>query len=175
MIDNEVASALRRAQAVFERRPDSALHADSAAVAHWQQGLRVVTTHPSGRSVVSDMPAELGGGGAEITPGWYSRAGIAACTTTCIAIAAQLRGITLTRLEVTVQSRLDSRGLLGMHEPDGSPIDAAPTDFTMHISLAGAADDAVLESLARDGNCFSPIACSLKRANDIDLKVDVLR
>src|ERR1700744_611892 len=102
MIDNEVASALKRVQAAFERRPGLALHADSAAVAQWQGDLRVVTTHPSGRSIISDLPTELGGGGGEITPGWYARAGIAACTTTCIAIAAQLRGIALTRLEVTV-------------------------------------------------------------------------
>jgi uncharacterized OsmC-like protein len=172
---NEVASALMRAQAVYERRPGSALHADSPAVAHWQEGLRVVTKHPSGRSVVSDMPTEFGGSGDEVTPGWYARAGFAACTATCIAIAAQLRGIALTRVEVTVESRSDSRGALGMKGPDGSLIDAAPGGFRIRIALAGAADDAALEALARDGCRFSPIACSLARANDVELDIEVLR
>jgi len=175
MTDNEIASALKRAQAVYERRPGSALHVDSPAVARWQRGLSVVTAHPSGRSVVSDMPAEFGGGGVEITPGWYARAGFAACTATCIAIAAQLRGIALTRLEVTVESRSDGRGPLGMREADGTPIDAAPSGFRIRIALAGAANDAALGTLARDGCHFSPIACSLARANEVELDIEVLQ
>ena len=175
MTNNETSSALKRVQSVYERRPGSALHADSPAVARWHEGLRVVTTHPSGRSVVSDMPSEFGGSGAEITPGWYSRAGTAACTATCLAIAAELRGIVLTRLEVTVESRSDSRGVLGMREEGGPPVDAAPAGFVVRVTVAGAADDAALEALAREGSRCSPIAQSLARANDVELHIEIPR
>lgn len=174
MADNEVATALKRAQAIYERRPGAGLHADSPAVARWQQGLRVVTSHPSGRAVVSDMPAEWGGGGAEITPGWYARAGTAACAATCIAIAAELRGVVLTRLEVTVESRSDARGALGMYEADGRAVEAAASGFRLRVALSGAADGAVLEALARDGCRCSPIGGSLACANDIELRVEIV-
>jgi uncharacterized OsmC-like protein len=175
MAKSDVASALARALAVYGRRPGSALHADSPAVARWQQGLRVVTTHPNGRSVISDMPVEFGGTGAEMTPGWYSRAGTAACTATCIAIAAELRGISLTRLEVTAESRSDARGVLGMCEADDRPVEAAPTDLVIRITLDGDADRATLEALAREGCRSSPIASSLIRTNDVRVLVEIGR
>jgi uncharacterized OsmC-like protein len=173
MAKSDVASALARAVAVYERRPGLALHADSPAVARWQEGLRVVTTHPNGRSVISDMPVEFGGGGAEITPGWYSRAGTAACAATCIAIAAELRGVSLTRLEVTAESRSDGRGVLGMREADAQPVDAAPTGLVLRITIDGNADRASLEALAREGCNCSPIARALVRPNDIQLHLEI--
>jgi hypothetical protein len=39
MNDNKVASALKRAQAIYEPRPGSALHADPLAVAHGRKSL----------------------------------------------------------------------------------------------------------------------------------------
>jgi len=39
MTDTEVASALKRAQAVYERRPGSVPHADPPAVAHGRKSL----------------------------------------------------------------------------------------------------------------------------------------
>ena len=175
MADSEVAAALRRAQAVYERRPGTALHADSAAVARWEQGLRVVTSHPSGGSVVSDMPTEFGGRGAHITPGWYARAGAAACAATCIAIAAELRGIALTKLEVTVASRSDARGTLGMRLPDGTPVEAAATGYCLAVALAGDASEPDLEALARAGCRCSPIGRSLALANDLELNIEITR
>ncbi len=175
MAKSETASALERVRAIYERRPGSAVHADSPATAIWQQGLRVVTTHPSGRSVISDMPVEFGGTGTEITPGWYSRAGAAACAATCIAIAAELRGVTLRVLEVTAESRSDGRGVLGMHEADGHPVDAAPTVLRLRVKLAGNAEGAVLEDLARQGCGCSPVARALARKNEIGLEIVVAR
>jgi uncharacterized OsmC-like protein len=171
--NTEVESALRRVISVYERRPTSALHADSPATARWQQGLRVVTAHPSGRTVNSDMPVEFGGSGSEITPGWYSRAGAAACSATCIAIAAALRGVTLKLLEVTAESDSDNRGPLGMCEADGRPVEAAPTNLKLKVTIAGDADQSILEGLAREGCRCSPIARSLACANEIELRIEL--
>ena len=175
MADNEIGAALRRAQAVYGQRPGAAVHADSAAVARWEGGLRVVTSHPSGRSVTSDMPTEFGGSGEQITPGWYARAGTAACAATCIAIAAQLRGIALTSLEVTVESRSDARGVLGMLAADGTAVEAGATDYRLRVALAGEAAEADLQALALDGCRCSPIGRSMARANNLELQIEITR
>jgi uncharacterized OsmC-like protein len=137
MAMQDIAAAIQRAQAVYRRRPEAGLDEDSPATARWDGGLRVVSQHAKGTRIVSDMPAEFGGsGGAEVTPGWLFRAGLAACSASCIAMNAAAEGVELITLEVVARSRSDARGLLAMDDADGRPIDAGACDLRLQVRVA---------------------------------------
>src|SRR5580704_17085907 len=107
----DIAAAVRRTERVLRRRPAAALQADSPALCRWTGGLSVVTGDGCGREIVTDLPPALGGAGEALSSGWLSRAGLAACTATCIAVIAACESIELTRLEVEAHSRSDKRAL----------------------------------------------------------------
>jgi uncharacterized OsmC-like protein len=104
MATADIRAAVERVQSVLARRPDLGLHADTAAVARWDHDVSVIARHPNGTEFRTDMPPELGGKGEALTPGWLMRAGLAACTVTCIALAAAARGIELETLEARAAS-----------------------------------------------------------------------
>ena len=130
-----VAAAMQRVRSVFMRRPEAAVHDDAPATARWQGGTRVVTTHAAGTQVLTDMPAELGGTGDQVTPGWLFRAGLASCATTSIVLAAAAEGIELAALEVWAGSRSDARGLLGMNTTPGSRCTPARSDVQLQVRI----------------------------------------
>jgi uncharacterized OsmC-like protein len=157
-----IADALRRAVAVFTRRPDKGLHDDVSARAQWQGGMHVTATHGSGVQIGTDMPAELGGRGDLPSPGWYFRAGIAACATTAIAMVAAEQDIVLDRLAVDVGSRSDARGLLGMRDDEGAAIEAGPLTMRVAVDLSAAGVDAErLASIVEEGLRRSPMQGAL--------------
>ena len=49
-------------------------------------------------------------------PGWLVRAALASCTGTAIAMRAAKLGIAVEKLEVSVESESDNRGLLGLDQ-----------------------------------------------------------
>ena len=69
-----VADAMHRVEAVLRRRPDMGLHEDSEALASWRGSTRIVTGNGKGIEISTDMPAEMGGTGDQVTPGWLLRA-----------------------------------------------------------------------------------------------------
>ena len=74
------------------------MHDDAPATARWQGGTpRRHVSHADGTQVPTDMPAELGGSGDQVTPGWLFRAGLASCAATSIVLAAAAEGIELDR------------------------------------------------------------------------------
>jgi len=169
-----VAAALGRVRAVLERRPDMGLHDDAPVTARWNGGTRVTASHANGTTMVTDMPAELGGGGATVTPGWLFRAGTASCAATSIALAAAARGIVLAKLEVRVSSRSDTRGLLGMPGEDGAPVHAGPFDLRLAIAIdAPGVDAATLRALVDQGCRCSPIPSAVSTATPFTLDVTV--
>lgn len=171
---NEVAQAMRRVQAVLERRPEFGEHDDSPAISRWRSGTQVIANHANGTQIVSDMPAEFGGGGGHVTPGWLLRAGVASCTATCIAMHAAAQGIELDSLEVQVGSRSDSRGMLGMAGVDGLPVSAGPHDMQLQVRVAARGVDAErLRTLVEHSYACSPMGCALRESVPVDLRVDV--
>ena len=68
MTIEEIAAAVQRVESVLKRRPAAGIHDDAPATAHWQGGLRVMACHANGMHVLTDMPAELGGSGDQVTP-----------------------------------------------------------------------------------------------------------
>lgn len=174
MAQQDIAAALQRLRSVFQRRPEAGLHDDAPATASWVQGTRVVARHANGRTLATDMPAELGGSGDEVTPGWLFRAGLASCAATSIVLNAAAEGLTLSALEVHATSRSDTRGLLGMADATGAPVCGGPGDVTLQVRIAadGVAPErlrALVEAALRQ----SPIPSAVRQATPLALQVEV--
>src|SRR5688572_23632128 len=112
MTARAIAEATERVRKFLGDHPEEARSADVPATARLDAGLRVTVEGPEGRAAATDMPASVGGGGSTGSPGWLMRAAHAACDATVIAMCAAEEGIELDRLEVTVDSDSDDRGLL---------------------------------------------------------------
>lgn len=174
MTTEHIAAAIERVQSVLRRRPEMGVHDDAPATAAWQGATRVVVSHGNGTRLATDMPAEIGGTGDLITPGWLFRAGLASCATTSIALMAIARGIELDTLEVHVGSRSDMRGLLGMADARGESVPAGPSDMRMsvRIAAAGVAPER-LRALVEEGCRCSPIPNAVRHATPLELHVDL--
>ncbi|WP_077001363.1 OsmC family protein [Variovorax sp. KK3] len=170
----DIAAALQRAGTVLERRPEMGLHDDAPATARWQGGVRVESTHANGTRLMTDMPCELGGTGDRVTPGWLFRAGIAACAATSVAMAAAAEGIALDALEAHVGSRSDTRGLVGVAEPDGQAVYAGPRDMQLQVRIgaAGVAPER-LRLLVEAAIRRSPIPNATQNATPLALHVEL--
>ena len=174
MTTQHLAAALERVHSVLKRRPDTGVHDDAPATARWQGGTRVVASHANGTEVASDMPAEFGGTGDHITPGWLFRAGFASCASTSIGMAAAAAGIELDALEVRASSRSDSRGLLGMAGANGEPVFAGPGDVQLHVAISAQGVSAErLRELVETGVRCSPIPSAVRQATPFALLIDV--
>ncbi len=173
MSQDQLAHALRRVQAVLERRPETGLHDDAPASVRWTGGTRMLASHANGTVVPTDMPAELGGTGDQVTPGWLFRAGLASCAATSITMAAVSQGIELTRLEVKASSRSDTRGLLGMTDSDGHTVHAGPGDVTLDVRIEaqGVASERLRELVEHGVSC-SPIPAAVRTLTALALHIE---
>jgi uncharacterized OsmC-like protein len=169
-----VAAAMQRVEAVLKRRPEIGIHDDAPATARWESATRVAASHANGTQILTDMPAELGGSGDHITPGWLFRAGLASCLATCIAMDAAAEGIELAALEVFVSSRSDLRGLFGMADAMGAPVYAGPSEVQLRIRIsAPGVSPERLGLLVEESNRRSPVSAALRRAVPATLCVEV--
>ena len=137
------------------------------ATAVLNEGLCCRVTAPDGTEIGTDMPVAIGGAGSAPSPGWFFRAGVAACNGTVIAMRAARMGITLNKLEVTVGSESDRRGLLGLD-------DVVPGPLRMCIRVdvtAEGADPEHLREIVHWAVDHSPMTDAIRRA--LDLNVDV--
>jgi uncharacterized OsmC-like protein len=174
MAAQEIAAALQRLKSVLRRRPQAGLHDDAAATARWDGGMRVIASHENGTKVLTDMPPELGGGGGQVTPGWLLRAGVASCTATCIGMAAAAEGIALEALEVQARSRSDARGMLGLEDGDGEPVNAGPRDMQLIVRICARGVSAPrLRALVEESYRRSPMACALESRVPVALNIEV--
>ncbi|MGO4392325.1 OsmC family protein [Variovorax sp. M-6] len=174
MAAEQIAAAWRRSESLLQRRPETGLHEDSTATARWEGGLRIAASHANGTQVLTDMPAELGGSGDRVTPGWLLRAGFASCTATRIAMAAAAEQIELQALEVSASSRSDLRGLLGMAHADGTRVDAGPRDVEMRVRIAArGVPEQRLRALVEESYRCSPMARALTNALPVALCIEI--
>ena len=174
MAMNEVATALERAASVLRRRPSAGLHDDAPGMARWIGGVRTEATHANGQSVLTDMPAELGGAGAHASPGWLVRSGVAACTVTSIATLAAQEGIELQLLEVRVTSRSDTRGYLGLPEVDGAAISPGPVEMRMHVRLAAeGVSEERLRALVEAAQSRAPMTAVVQDPRPMETRVEI--
>jgi uncharacterized OsmC-like protein len=170
-----ITTAVHRVRSAFKRRPEVAVHSDTPATARWQGGCRVLTAHPDGTQLPTDMPPELGGTGDQVTPGWLFRAGLASCAATSIVLAAAAEGMDLAALEVHVGSVSDSRGLLGMSDEAGQPVHAGPSDMQLQVRIdAPGATPEQVRALVEAALRCSPVPSAVQHATVLSLQLEIV-
>jgi len=174
MTNTAIAVAMQRMETVLQRRPDFGLQDDAPATARWQGGTRIAASHPNGMQLLTDLPTELGGTGDQVSPGWPFRAGIASCLATTIVLHAAAQGIELATLEVLATSRSDTRGLLGMADAQGDPVNAACCEMKLSVRICahGVAPER-LRALVELGYRCASVPMALVNGGPLALHIDV--
>jgi uncharacterized OsmC-like protein len=114
------------------------------------------------------MPVDIGGTGSAPSPGWLLRAALANCDATVIAMRAAQLGILLERLEVTVGSESDDRGLLGLS--DAVPPGPLGVRVTVRIAAKGASAEQLRE-LVQWAEQHSPVNDAVRRPVPVTTEV----
>lgn len=154
----------------LSEHPEKARVIDKAAVATLQGGLSCRAEGPNGAALVSDMPKSVGGSGAAPTPGWFLRAALASCDATVIAMRAAQLGVSLDRLEVTVDSVSDDRGIFGL----GDDIPAGPQGMRIRVVVAAAgASPGQLREIVEWAEAHSPVGDAIRRAIPTTMEIEV--
>lgn len=151
--------------------PDKGPVTDKPAVATIQHGLMCKAEGPHGAAMVSDMPKSVGGGGTAPTPGWFLRAALANCDATVIAMRAAQLGITLSKLEVTVDSTSDDRGIFGLVQD----IPAGPQAMRIRVVIAAdASSPEQLRQIVEWAEAHSPVGDAVRRAIPTSLQIETV-
>ena len=154
-----IRTAIAGAGTYLTAHPDEARYTDSLAAARVEEGLRVRVEGPGGESLVTDMPAAVGGGGASASPGWFLRASVAACVTSLAVMRAAQLGIEGFTCEVEVDSESDDRGILGLDRA----VPAGPLSMRIGLRMSGAAPN-VLDEVADWAVEHCPVSEAMRRA-----------
>lgn len=166
-----IRDALDNAAKVIAANPEKARVKSAPAVATLKSGLTFAVTGPNGEAIETHMPKGVGGDGLSPQPGWLLRAALASCTGTVIALRAAQFGIALDRLDVSVESQSDTRGMIGLDDKVSAALFAWRT--VVHIGSADATD-AELEALVRWADAHSPVACTMRGALPSEIEVVVV-
>ena len=166
-----IRDAIEKISRALAEQPEKAKSKNVPATARLLDGLRCEVTGSNGETVHTDMPPAMGGAASAPNPGWVFRASLASCTATTIAMHAARLGVTLTTLDVTVESHSDNRGLLGLDDK----ISAGLSSLATRVKI-GASDvpPDQLRELAEWGDRHSPVACTARMSPSYALKVEVV-
>jgi uncharacterized OsmC-like protein len=164
----EIGDAISAAVEYLGKHPDEARYTDSVATAVLANGLAVTVSGPDGASVETDMPKSVGGGGGAPSPGWFLRAAQASCVAMLIAIAAARDGVELGRIEVSVDSESDDRGILGIDDT----VPAGPLSSRTRVRVeAGGVARQDIERLVHWADAHCPVQDAVRRAIPCTLEV----
>jgi len=162
-----IKSAIQAASAFLQTHPEKAQSTDSAATATLVDGLIVQVTGAGGVSLTTDMVPSVGGTASGPSPGWLLRAAEASCVATLIAMRAAMLDVTLDKLDVTVDSESDDRGLLGIDDS----VPAGPLSGRVAIRIAAeGVGRATLEEIAEWGVKHCPVCDALEREVPIHIE-----
>ena len=165
-----IRKSLEEASTALAANPEKARTKTSPLTARLVEGLRSQVSGPNAEMISTDMPTTLGGGASAPSPGWYLRAAVASCTATVIAMRAATLGITLTTLEVSVESQADQRGLLGLDDRVSAGVSALRT----HVRIGADGVDAdQLRALVAWGDAHSPVACTVRSTPACSIDVEI--
>lgn len=157
---NHIKSSIAGVVEYLKQNPSAAQTKDSAAVAVLEGGLRCRVIAPNGSVIRSDMPKAVGGEGSAPSPGWLLRAALASCDAAMIAMRAAVEGISLTELEVTVDSDSDDRGLVGADEV--TP--AGPLRVRVHVRAASDVSPDRFRKVVDWAEQHSPVGDAIRRS-----------
>ena len=169
MSSTQIREAIEKTAKALAEHPEKARVKNPAATAVVEDGLRCRVTGPSGELVHTDMSPAMGGGGTAPNPGWLMRAALASCNATGIATQAAKAGINLTRLEVSVSSETDGRGVLGLDERISPAME--PLEILVKIGARGTPFEG-LRKLVQGVCARSPVGCTNPSAAIVDIHVD---
>jgi uncharacterized OsmC-like protein len=174
MAVQDIASAMRRVESAYRRRPQVALIDDTPAVVRWDGGLRTVARSEKQDEIATEMPVEIGGAGDQVTPGWLLRAALASCAVTRIAMSAAVEGIELTSLQASASSRSDARGLMGLPDAAGQPVATGPGNVRLHVRIgARGVSTERLRALVLATSSLSPVTWALEHCVPVEMRIDV--
>jgi len=105
----KIQEAIINVEKIFENK--SGPEPDIGAKAVVENGLMCRIQSPDGKFIKTDMSEILGGTATANSPGWLSRAAIASCDATLLAMRAAREGIVLDKIEVKVDACSDGRGM----------------------------------------------------------------
>lgn len=165
----DVRGSIEGAVRYLTEHPEEAHYTDSPATAVLGDGLRFEVHGPGAERLVTDMPSGIGGRGEEPSPGWFLRAATASCVATTIAMQAAREGVSLTSLEVVVDSESDDRGILGMDEA----VPAGPISTRILVSARADGPEDRLRDVIERGTGRCPVYDATKRAVEVLLEIEV--
>jgi uncharacterized OsmC-like protein len=163
-----IATAIARVRVHLRSHAEDARSIGSEARARVIDGLHVEVAGLGGYLVTTDMPEVIGGTGSAPSPGWFMRAGLAACEATVIAMMAAEEGIVLTDLEVAVTSESDDRGLLGL-----DAVVPGPRSVNVRIRVASDAPASRLRKVIERAEARSPVGDGIRRQIPVDVEIEV--
>ena len=165
---SHIKSSIENVVEYLRKNPSAGRCKDSTAVAVLEEGLRCRAEGPNGAVVITDMPAAIGGGGSAPGPGWYLRAALATCDATMIAMRCAMEGIALRKLEVTVDSDSDDRGLVGADEttPGG------PLIVRVHIRALSDVSADQFRQIVDWVDRHSPVGDAIRRAIPMSISIE---
>ena len=167
-MSSAVREAIERTSSALAAEPAKA-RVKAAATARLGEGLKCEVTGGRDFRVGTDMPPAMGGQASAPNPGWLMRAAMASCTATAIAMRAANLGVALSKLEVTVESESDQRGLLGMDDK----ISSALAGWRTKVSIAGDAPAQQLRDIVAWADTHSPVGCTIRQASPSALEIEL--
>jgi uncharacterized OsmC-like protein len=141
------------------------------ATARLVDGLQCELRGPYNERLVTDMPPAMGGAASGPNPGWLLRGALASCTATVIAMRAAKLGMTLSNVEVTVETDSDLRGILGLDETISAR--HAAMRMKVKISAPGQSPESLRE-LVEWAEAHSPVSCTVKQKPVCSLDIEVV-
>jgi uncharacterized OsmC-like protein len=168
-LSEHIATSIQNAITYLSEHPDEARYTDSYATAVLDSGLRFKVEGPDGAAITTDMPGAVGGEGSAPSPAWFMRAALAACNGSLIAMRAAQEGISLSKLELTVDSESDDRGILGMDE--SVPAGPLSTRVLVKISAEGASPEQ-LQQIVEWGRDHCPVDDAIRRTIPMTVEIE---
>lgn len=169
MENEQIRESIENAIDYLSSHPEEARYTDSPATAVIE-GLKSTVEGTGGEFLMTDMPSSVGGSDSAPSPGWLLRAAIASCDATLIAMRAAHEGIELSRLEVTVDSESDDRGILGIDDS----VPAGPLRVRIRVKIAAEGSSAEkLHEIVGWADRHCPVSDALQRAIPTSLEVEI--
>ena len=170
MTREEMRDKIQGAIDYLNANPQEARYTDDSAVARLTDpaGLKVEVSGPRGAQITTDMPESVGGTNSGTSPGWYLRAAEASCVATLIAMRAAHQGLSVTNIEVTVDSESDDRGILDADA--ATPAGPLSTRVAVRLRAAGA-EESQLRPIVDWAVEHCPVTDAVRRA--IPMTVDL--
>jgi uncharacterized OsmC-like protein len=170
MSGDQIRTALENLSRTIAQQPEKARAKHAKATATLESGLKCRVVGPNDEQIATDMPPAMGGAAAGPNPGWFFRASLASCCATVIAMRAASLGINLTKLEVSIESEGDHRGILGLDDD----VSAGMSSLRTNVQIAADnADPRQLEELVQWAEQHSPVGCTVRGAPTNTLSISI--